>query len=884
MYCTKKPNFWQSDQGLAFPRLHVYFMDRVIDKVHGAYFEAKGRVKTVMAKHLHVGASSGDVTTPPPSSSPEGPWEDLLLGGVHDTGQLVANGSYASVVELQFRGLKCAGKRLHTILYDNASPQEKERMLERFQEECQLLNRLKHPNIVQFLGVHMQGEDFPVLVMEFLHCTLSECLECYGVLQERVSLGILDDVATGLCYLHGHRPPIVHRDLSANNVLLSSDMRAKISDLGVAKILDMTPARMSQMTKCPGTPPYMPPEALEMNPNYSTKLDCFSMGVVILHVLCGKWPIPSEPSRLNLENNSLIALTEVERRKRYFEDVSSDHPLTSLVHSCLENHPPRRPDAEKILGVIREVISKASNPPPSSSSPSSPPSSSTACEQLDLARKNKELSEKLELLQKECDQWKESSREVEKLKALVRVKNTQIRNLQSKSCKSPMIILIGPSGSGKSTLGNFLLDPSEEHIMGSHQAFPTARSARPETQAISCKPSADGEFLVVDTPGSIQSHTAELEFIVSLLQTIQDTGETFCSIVCAKFDSRMDSQFLANVKYFKELLPALFQTGNVVLAMTNFTTDSRSVKQRAMQGVKVGEVVSEATEAITEAAGLSCKPQAFCIDCLPMDASEREASLKIRRDIVDHVTQCMEQPSSISRDVTDLEVAKPPYLRQQDDSLLTSLDKEVLELHGKLVEAESSREAIAEELEVTKETKNRLSYDLMRMEDELKDIDSPDLTVTEEWKVSKPWKPCVLTESFDLKAKWPVRKCVRWDNGFIDWKSYKESEFGAVGTIHGKFARGLYASVSLHSEKNVVHKERIVALKAQIAEKREALARSKTVIQELKDRRHGFGLQKGEIEARMADKNREKETLSAHSLTLQQARERLDTLQLTNGV
>ena len=286
----------------------------------------------------------------------------FLLDGITLTDERnIGDGSYATVVPLSFRGLKCAGKKLHTIFFENASPQEKEHMIDRFQEECQLLGRLKHPNIVQFLGVHFEdGSDLPVLVMEFLHCTLSECVDRYGVLPEQVGTGILDDVATGLCYLHGHRPPIVHRDLSANNVLLSSNMTAKISDLGVAKILNLTPARMSQMTKCPGTLSYMPPEALRQRPSYDAKLDCFSVGVMILHVLCGRWPYPSEPNRVNPNNRrQLIALSEAERREEYFQQVRGDHPLVELIRGCLDNDPPQRPDAVRILGMLRQVISQS---------------------------------------------------------------------------------------------------------------------------------------------------------------------------------------------------------------------------------------------------------------------------------------------------------------------------------------------------------------------------------------------------------------------------------------------------------------------------------------------------------------------------------------------
>ena len=341
----------------------------------------------------------------------------FLLDGITLTDERnIGDGSYATVFPLSFRGLKCAGKKLHTIFFENASPQEKEHMIDRFQQECQLLGRLKHPNIVQFLGVHFEdGSDLPVLVMEFLHCTLSECVDRYGVLPEQVGTGILDDVATGLCYLHGHRPPIAHRDLSANNVLLSSNMTAKISDLGVSKILNLTPARMSQMTKCPGTLSYMPPEALRERPSYDAKLDCFSVGVMILHVLCGRWPYPSEPTRVDPNNRKkVIGLTEAERREEYFQQVRGDHPLVELIRGCLDNDPPQRPDAVRILGKLQQVISQ------------SPPSCGN---KMELLNQTQTLRNKRQGLSEQLEQLREVSNEVDGLRALVRTKDEEKRGL-----------------------------------------------------------------------------------------------------------------------------------------------------------------------------------------------------------------------------------------------------------------------------------------------------------------------------------------------------------------------------------------------------------------------------------------------------------------------
>ena len=142
----------------------------------------------------------------------------------------LGHGSYATVYEVEYMGLKCAGKKIHDLLLRQGDDSYTVR---RFEEECLLLSQIRHPNIVQFLGVHFQeGVRAPILVMEFLPTNLTSCIEQYGVVPNDISYSILRDVALGLRYLHGQTPPIIHRDLSSNNVLLTANMTAKISDLG----------------------------------------------------------------------------------------------------------------------------------------------------------------------------------------------------------------------------------------------------------------------------------------------------------------------------------------------------------------------------------------------------------------------------------------------------------------------------------------------------------------------------------------------------------------------------------------------------------------------------------------------------------------------------
>ena len=129
---------------------------------------------------------------------------------------------------------------------------------------------LRHPHIVQFLGVcFLQGSALPVLVMEKLDSSLDDLLEGAPGLPLALKRSLLADVACGLLYLHTRNPPVVHRDLSAQNVLLTSSLVAKISDLGNARIVNLRPGQLARtLTHLPGTMVYMPPEAFDEGSRY----------------------------------------------------------------------------------------------------------------------------------------------------------------------------------------------------------------------------------------------------------------------------------------------------------------------------------------------------------------------------------------------------------------------------------------------------------------------------------------------------------------------------------------------------------------------------------------------------------------------------------------
>ena len=276
------------------------------------------------------------------------------LTGVRVTDRELGHGSYGTVLELECMGLKCAGKKIHELLLRQGDATYTVR---RFEEECRLLSQVRHPNIVQFLGIYFQQRvRAPILVMEFLPTNLTSCTEQYGILPKEVSYSILHDVALGLCYFHSQTPPIIHRDLSSNNVLLTPNMTAKISDLGVARILNLTPLQVSRMTQTPGTPAYMPPEVMVANPKYDQSIDVFSYGIMMIHIFSGEWPEPQVGPNRTEPDGRLIPVTEAERRGLFLQTVGNDHPLMDLILKCIDNHPRARAHASEIVVRLAEMV------------------------------------------------------------------------------------------------------------------------------------------------------------------------------------------------------------------------------------------------------------------------------------------------------------------------------------------------------------------------------------------------------------------------------------------------------------------------------------------------------------------------------------------------
>ena len=236
------------------------------------------------------------------------------------TDQELGRGGWAVVRVAKFRGLRVAAKCLHTLIVSDYNRQL-------FVREMSIAARVRHPNLVQFIGAMMEGE--PIILTELMSTSLRAVLERRPFNPAQIT-SISLDVARALNYLHLMYPdPIIHRDISSANVLLepapSNSWRAKVSDYGSANFLQQL------RTAGPGNPTYAAPEA-DIPSQQSPKMDVYSYGVLLLEMCSRRFPNPEECEAL---------LQRVQQPA-----------MVALIRQCIEREPTRRPTMSDIIGQL----------------------------------------------------------------------------------------------------------------------------------------------------------------------------------------------------------------------------------------------------------------------------------------------------------------------------------------------------------------------------------------------------------------------------------------------------------------------------------------------------------------------------------------------------
>eukprot|EP01102_Stenamoeba_stenopodia_P009474 TRINITY_DN2796_c0_g2_i2.p1 TRINITY_DN2796_c0_g2~~TRINITY_DN2796_c0_g2_i2.p1 ORF type:complete len:572 (-),score=128.79 TRINITY_DN2796_c0_g2_i2:239-1954(-) len=248
----------------------------------------------------------------------------------------IARGSFGIVYRGLFRGTEVAVKKL---LVQNLNS----RQFEDFLQEIMLMKKLRHPNILLYMGVCTAMPNL-CIVTEFMNRgSLWDVLHNYQIpLDWRLIFKMAIDAAKGMTYLHGDKPPIIHRDLKSGNILIDSSFTAKIADFGLSKIKDIT----NQMTGQTGTPGYMAPEVINSQ-KYTEKVDVYSFGVILWELITRQAPYAGI--------KPLQVLFAVVQGSRPQIPYNCPPGLSQLITSCWHHNPDRRPHFVDIITILKSL-------------------------------------------------------------------------------------------------------------------------------------------------------------------------------------------------------------------------------------------------------------------------------------------------------------------------------------------------------------------------------------------------------------------------------------------------------------------------------------------------------------------------------------------------
>uniref|UniRef100_A0ACD5T8B7 Uncharacterized protein n=1 Tax=Avena sativa TaxID=4498 RepID=A0ACD5T8B7_AVESA len=234
-----------------------------------------------------------------------------------------------------------------------------------FLAETDILTRIHHMNLVSMIGYCMDGE-YMALVYEYMsEGTLQEHIEgsnrngaCLSWPQR---LRIALESAQGLEYLHkGCKPPIIHRDVKATNILLNAKLEASIADFGLSKAFNSNETHVYTNTLV-GTPGYVDPE-YQTTMQLATKSDVYSFGVVLLELVTGKPAIMREPMPVNIIPWTQQQLTHgnieavVDGRMCSDYDVNSVWKAADIALKCTAHSSMQRPTMTDVVVQLHECI------------------------------------------------------------------------------------------------------------------------------------------------------------------------------------------------------------------------------------------------------------------------------------------------------------------------------------------------------------------------------------------------------------------------------------------------------------------------------------------------------------------------------------------------
>ncbi|XP_060208476.1 serine/threonine-protein kinase EDR1 [Lycium barbarum] len=260
------------------------------------------------------------------------PWEDLHVG------ERIGIGSYGEVYRAEWNGTEVAVKKfMNQDITSDA--------LAQFKCEIEIMLRLRHPNVVLFMGAVTRPPNLSILTEFLPRGSLYRLLHRANIqIDEKKRMRMALDVAKGMNYLHTSNPMIVHRDLKTPNLLVDKNWVVKVCDFGMSRLKHHT---FLSSKSTAGTAEWMAPEVLRNEPS-NEKSDVYSFGVILWELTTLKVPWSGM--------NSMQVVGAVGFQGRRLDIPRSvDLVVAEIISDCWTQNPQVRPSFAQIITRLKRL-------------------------------------------------------------------------------------------------------------------------------------------------------------------------------------------------------------------------------------------------------------------------------------------------------------------------------------------------------------------------------------------------------------------------------------------------------------------------------------------------------------------------------------------------
>jgi len=256
---------------------------------------------------------------------------------------VIGTGAFGAVFKALWKS-----KNLIVAVKKMAIAPENSASVDAFIQEIKIMNSLDHPNILSLLGVSIASpaSNDIFLVTEYMSKgSLATLLHKSKIkLTYSQKLHIAKEVAYGMHYLHSISPPIVHRDLKTDNILLNERGTCKVADFGISRILK----KYTKTMTAKGTPDYMAPESI-LSGQFSEKSDVYGFGMIL-------WELYTQERPYKDVDNPMQVMIGV-AKEGLKPTIPSECPpdFAKLLNSCLEHDPDTRISFKQVIDILKDM-------------------------------------------------------------------------------------------------------------------------------------------------------------------------------------------------------------------------------------------------------------------------------------------------------------------------------------------------------------------------------------------------------------------------------------------------------------------------------------------------------------------------------------------------